>query len=167
MPWTTPKTWISEVLSSAEMNTYLSDNTQYLYDEITYSPAEYTYTRVGAVNYTTTSETLVDIDDPNMVATITTDGGDVRVTFAATAYRTSGTAMNAFFAVLYDGSIYQPIQVEVDQLPGVNVSFSYVFNNVSAGSHTFRMRWRRGIGETATLGLYGQYAHFSVRELKK
>ena len=165
MPWTTPKTWISEVLTSDDMNTYLSDNTQYLYDEITYSPAEYTYTRSGAVNYTTTSESLVDIDDPNMVATITTDGGDVRVTFAGTIFRTGGTAMNAFIAVLYDGNPYIPIQVELDTTD--NVSFSYVFNNVSAGSHTFRMRWRRQIGGTGTLKLYGQYAHFSVRELKK
>jgi len=149
------------------MNTYLSDNTQYLYDEITYSPAEYTYTRSGAVDYTTTSNTLVDIDDPNMVATITTDGGDVRVTFAGTLFRTGGTAMGVFIAVLYDGNPYIPINVEVDQLPGVNASFSYVFNNVSAGSHTFRMRWRKATGAAGTLGLHGQYSHFSVRELKK
>lgn len=165
MPWTTPKTWISEVLTSDDMNTYLSDNTQYLYDEITYSPAEYTYTRAGAVNYTTTSETLVDIDDPNMVATITTDGGDVRVTFAGTIFRSGGAAMTAYIAVLYDGSAYIPIQTELDVRH--NASFSYVFDSIPAGSHTFRMRWRRETGAAGTLGLLGQYSHFSVRELKK
>lgn len=165
MPWTTPKTWVSEVLTSDDMNTYLSDNTQFLYDEVTYTPGEYTYTRLTAVDYSTTSEELVDIDSTNMLTTITTGGGDVRVTFAASAYRSGGTSMNTFFAVLIDGNIYQPIRVNLDI--NNNVSFSYVFNNISAGSHQFRMRWRRAIGATGTLNLYGQHAHFSVRELKK
>ena len=165
MPWTTPKTWISEVLSSAEMNTYLSDNTQYLYDEITYTPGEYTYTRGSAVDFSTTSTTFVDISNPNMVGTITTDGGDVRVTFAGSLYRAGGSPPDVRFAINYNGTDWGPVRVYVDQLPGVNVSFSYVFNGVSAGSHTFRMRWRTS-NTGATAYLRGLHSHFSVRELK-
>jgi len=160
MAWTTPKTWTSEVLTSDDMNTYLSDNTQYLYDEITYTPGEYTYTRGTATDYSTTSTSYVDIDDPNMVATITTDGGDVLVTFASSLYGTTDVA--ARLAINYDGTNSSPVRERVN-LSGSNVSFSYVFNDVSAGSHTFRMRWFTNSG---TINLRGLHTHFSVRELK-
>lgn len=160
MAWTTPKTWISEVLTSDDMNTYLSDNTQYLYDEITYTPGEYTYTRGSAVDYSTTSTSFVDIDNPNMVGTITTDGGDVRVTFAGTLYGTNNAI--ARIAVNYDGENWRPVWSLIN-LSGSNVSFSYVFNGVSAGSHTFRMRW---LTNTGTINLRGLHSHFSIRELK-
>lgn len=164
MAWTTPKTWTSEVLTSDDMNTYLSDNTQYLYDEITYTPGEYTYTRTGS-DYSTTSTSYVDIDNVNMVATITTDGGDVLVTFAGTVARSGGTFGNVRLGVLYNGQRYTFVATVVDELPGVNASFSCVFNNVSAGSNTFTMQWRKGGGLTTAL-LEGSNAHFSVRELK-
>ena len=165
MAWTTPKTWTSEVLTSNDMNTYLSDNTQYLYDEVTYTPGEYTYTRGTATDYSTTSSAFANIDTNNMVATIATNGGDVRVTFAGTVYRSGGTAPEVQVAVRHNAQEWNPIRVYVDQLPGVNVSFSYVFNNVSAGSNTFVMRWL--VSNTgATAYLHGLDSHFSVRELK-
>ena len=165
MAWTTPKTWTSEVLTSEDMNTYLSDNTQYLYDEVTYTPGKYKYTRGSTTDYSTTSTSFVDIDDPNMIATITTNGGDVVATFAGSLYRSGGAPPAVRFAINYAGSHWRPIWVYVDQLPGVNVSFSFVFNNVPAGSNTFRMRWSTS-STGATVYLHGIHSHFSVRELK-
>ena len=167
MAWTTPKTWTSEVLTSDDMNTYLSDNTQYLYDEVTYTPGEYTYIRTTG-DYSTTSSTYVDMDASNMVATITTNGGDVLVTFAGSLKRSGGTASGVAIGVDYDGTVYRPIYILVDQLPGVNASFSFIIDNVSAGSHTFRMQWAIP-GATSTAYIWassGNSAHFSVRELK-
>lgn len=162
MAWTTPKTWVSEVLTSNDMNTYLSDNTQFLYDQLTAGLAEYTYTRAGAVNYTTTSTSLVDIDGTNMVTTLTTGGGDLRVTFTGSIYRTAGTAQDIIVAVLLDGTGYQLSQ-RLDA-GSFNVSFTRVFNGISAGSHTLRMRWRLTVLGT-TMTLNGLDSHFSVREL--
>ena len=165
MAWTTPKTWTSEVLTSNDMNTYLSDNTQYLYDEVSYSPAVYTYSRTTG-NYSTTSTTFVDIDASNMVATITTDGGDVLITFAGSLYGTGSTAV--IVALDYDGTLYRPMYRTMGAAPGGNVSFSLIIDNVSAGSHTFGMKWLISpTGATVYIhGSLGQRAHFGVRELK-
>ena len=162
MAWTTPKTWVSEVLTSNDMNTYLSDNTQYLYDQLTAGLAEYTYTRAGAVDYSTTSTTAVDIDATNMVATLTTSGGDLLVNFTGSIYRGGGTAQDIAVAVLLDGTTYQLYQ-RLDA-GSFNVSFTRVFNGVSAGSHTLRMRWRLTVSGT-TMTLNGLHSHFSIREL--
>jgi len=164
MPWTTPKTWISEVLTSDDMNTYLSDNTQYLYDEVTYSPAEYTYTRGSGTDYTTTSTSLVDIDATNLSTTLTTDGGDILVVFTGHASRPGGTPIQGVFAIVYDGTVRNAVTQYIDT-GSSNVSFSYVFNGVSAGSHTFKMQWRLQ-ASGATLTLEGLHLLFAVRELK-
>jgi len=37
MPWTTPRTWTAETLTSTLMNTHLRDNENYLYDQISAS----------------------------------------------------------------------------------------------------------------------------------
>lgn len=169
MAWTTPKTWTSEVLTSNDMNTYLSDNTQYLYDEVTYSPAVYTYSRTTG-DYSTTSATFVDIDASNMVATITTDGGDVLITFAGTLTRSGGSASGVNLGFDYDGTDYVILRplVSTTYGIGVNASFSVILDNVTAGSHTFRMQWSiDATGATAyILASSGKSAHFGVRELK-
>ena len=162
MAWTTPKTWVSEVLTSNDMNTYLSDNTQFLYDQLTAGLAEYTYTRAGAVDYSTTSTTAVDIDATNMVATLTTGGGDLLVNFTGSIYRSGGTAQDIVITVLLDGAPYQ-LRQRLDS-GSFNVSFTRVFNNVSAGSHTLRMRWALTVSG-ATMTLNGLHSHFSIREL--
>lgn len=161
MAWTTPKTWTSEVLTSNDMNTYLSDNTQYLYDQINTTPEIYSYIRTTG-DYSTTSTSYVDIDATNMSATITTTGGDVIVTFAGTV--TISSSGLGHIAIDYDGTVYAPIYMKTRD----NVSFSLIFDNVSAGSHTFTMQWKNaGPGVTATLsGNSDTSAHFSVRELK-
>ena len=161
MAWTTPKTWVSEVLTSNDMNTYLSDNTQYLYDQLTAGLAEYTYTRATG-NYSTTSTSYVDIDSTNMTATLTTAGGDLLVNFTGSMYKSGSPSQNIRVAVILDGTIYQLLQYL--DTGSFNVSFTRVFDNISAGDHTLTMQWRLSTSGP-TLNLNGDDAHFSVREL--
>lgn len=162
MAWTTPKTWTSEVLTSNDMNTYLSDNTQFLYDKVTAGFAEYTYTRGSSVDYSTTSTGFVNIDGANMSTTLTTAGGDLLVNFTGSVRRSGGSAQDIFVAVYLNGTSYQLRQV-VDS-GSYNVSFTRVFNNVPAGSNALSMAWRCGAAGI-TLILNGTHSHFSVREL--
>lgn len=163
MAWTTPKTWVSEILTSNDMNTYLSDNTQFLYDQVTAPLAEFAYTRVAAVDYSTTSTTNVDIDSTNMSTTLTTSGGDLLVNFVGSIRRSGGVVQQVFVLVIVDGQAYSLRQ----QLGtnSFNVSFTRVFDGISAGNHTVKMQWRLETGSGTTAILNGIYSHFSVREL--
>lgn len=160
MAWTTPKTWASEPLTSIDLNTYVRDNQNYLQDRVDSPTATAQYLRT-ATNYTTTSTTLVDVDATNLALTITTTGGDVLVTFCGYAnVNTSGKSMS--LAVDIDGT---PYTVITQDCPGsgqqINVSFSYVFTGLTAGSHTFKLQW---LTETGTATLYAGTLLLDVRE---
>lgn len=167
MAWTTPKTWGTEVLTSADMNTYLSDNTQYLYDQLSSSSstASYSYTRTTG-DYATSSTAWNNIDNANMKVTLTTSGGNVLVTFAGTVYRSS-TSGGFDIRFRYQTETYYPVIYNAyTSLPGHNVSFSLIIN-VPAGSHQYTMQWRnRQSGITTYLrGSSTSISHFSVQEL--
>ena len=163
MAWTTPKTWVSEVLTSNDMNTYLSDNTQFLYDQLTSGLAEYTFTRGVSVDYSTTSTSNVDIDSTNMDRTVTTSGGDLLVNFTGSIRRSGGVAQEVFILVVVDGQGYS-LRQNIDS-GSFNVSFTRVFNGISAGDHTVKMQWRLNVGSGTTAILNGIWSHFSIREL--
>ena len=73
--WTTPKTFAEdEVLTYLDVNTYLSDNTEFLFDR----PSD-EYVVDGGTDYTTTSTTFVDVDATNLKLEITSGGSHLLV----------------------------------------------------------------------------------------
>ena len=160
MAWTTPKTWASEPLTSIDLNTYIRDNQNYLQDRVDSSDATAQYIRVSS-DYTTTSTSLVDVDATNLAHSITTIGGDVLATFAGYAnVNSSGSDM--YLAVDVDGTPYTIVKTKSQGSGHIfNVSFSYVFAGLAAGSHDFTLQWRVS-GNTGTL--YAGTLLFDVRE---
>ncbi len=146
MAWTTPKTWASEPLTSADLNTYMRDNQNHLYN----GWAGDSYERNAGGSWTTTSSGWVDVDATNLASTITTSGGDVLVVFAGSA-KCSASAGLFQFGLDVDGAAKQGIVNLVDDANhDSNASFSYILTGLSAGSHTIKLQWRTGSG-TATL----------------
>lgn len=125
-------------------------------------------------DYTIASGTFADIDGTNMALTITTGARRVLISFAGAIQ--SNTAGDGYcLDVLMDGS---SLTGAADGITGgvmlttanrrVNASFSFLTNALSAGSHTFKIQWRRVVG-SGTLSLLGTTAggvcRFSVQEM--
>ena len=152
MAWTTPKTdWeVGELVSAGEMNA-VSENLAEL-DRVRKAVAAYTTTDDIAIAH---SNTFVDIDS-NFNLTITTAGGDVLVHF-------HGVVVNKGLKI--DVEVDGTRQGDADhglRYEGVDremVSITHLIQNLSAGSHTFKLQGRNS-GTTLR-----RHAQFWVREI--
>lgn len=115
-------------------------------------------------DYTTTSTSFVDVDSTNMSLTITTGARRVLVGFTGnikSSVASGGTSELAEIDLLVDGST---VGGSTDGILGLwlpstaarftNFSFTWMTDVLSAGSHTFKLQWRRSLG-SGTLSLAG------------
>jgi hypothetical protein len=154
MAWTTPKTWSSEPLTSTDMNTYIRDNQNHLYNRL----EAYASANVDEVSdYTTTSTTFEDVDatEGKFQHTITTNGGPVKVGFSGVTLNPGTNGRYAFFDIDVDGSRWAGddgiTRGDKDQDERQIVSFTALITGLSAGSHVFKLQWKVNAG---TLTLY-------------
>lgn len=154
MTWTAPKTWSSEPLTSNDLNTYIRDNQNYLKNRF---DNHNDYLVDESADYTTTSTVFVDVDATNLALTVTTDGGDVLVGFAGNSANNSTTSAGrmTYFNIAVDGVDYfgDDGVIAVTRFydtPG-NASFVVLIEGLSAGSHTFKLRWKTATGTSSTL----------------
>lgn len=78
MAWTSPKTWaVNDLVTAADMNTYISDNLSYLKSRMDDDPSEYTLDEGS--DYTTTSQAFVDVDATNLSITVETQRANANV----------------------------------------------------------------------------------------
>lgn len=149
MTWTDPKTWsIGEALTAALMNIQLRDNLNALKDA-----PEDNYIINEASDYTTASNSFVDVDATNLKLTITTTGGDILI---------------GFFGFFYHTTLNATINLEVtrdgvaiagdDGLTGQrfssanareNIAFNYLLTGVTAGTYEFRLQWKTTAGNVS------------------
>ncbi|MDE2819217.1 MAG: hypothetical protein OXI40_05745 [Chloroflexota bacterium] len=152
MAWTTPKTdWeVGELVSAGEMNA-VSENLAEL-DRVRKAVAAHTTKADLSIPH---SGTFVDINS-NFNLTITTAGGDVLVHF-------HGVVVNRGFKI--DFEVDGTRQGDADhglRYEGVDremVSITHLIQNLSAGSHTFKLQGRN---HATTLR---RHAQFWVREI--
>ena len=158
--WTTPKTWASEPLTSTDMNTHIRDNLDFLYG----GWDESRQIQELVSSYSTTSLSFVDIDATNLSLDVTTTGGDVLVTFIGTGSN-SGSGFWGLFNLSVNGTDVTTAWLTAadgNSNDQQNVSFTYIATGLSAGTHTFRMRYRASSGTTT---LDGSYMAFIAREI--
>ncbi|MCY4536604.1 MAG: hypothetical protein OXE52_00075 [Chloroflexi bacterium] len=152
MAWTTPKTdWeVGELVSAGEMNA-VSENLAEL-DRVRKAVAAHTTKDDIAILH---SNTFVDIDS-NFNLTITTAGGDVLVHF-------HGVVVNKPFRidVEVDGARvgHDEYGLRRGDVDHELVNFTHLVQNLSAGSHTFKLQGRNS---RTTLR---SHAQFWVREI--
>jgi hypothetical protein len=144
MPWTQPKTWTSEPLTSSDLNMHLRDNLEMLK-----APPTASYTLNQATDYTTTSTTFTNVDATNLSLTIVTSGGDVMVHFDCFCANATG-AVYLDFTV--DGARHAGDEGVARTLSnsGQSLAFTRLVRGLTAGSHTFNLQWRVS-GGTGTL----------------
>ncbi|MEM9950162.1 MAG: hypothetical protein AAF846_01070 [Chloroflexota bacterium] len=157
MAWTEPTTWqAGDPLTADRLNTEVKDNLLVLKN-----PAKGIYRATGW--YQSTATGWNDIDATNLSFTLDTNGGDIQISFLGYIYG------DMFFDVELDGQrlggssgIYARSAVNVGP-----VSFSLIFTDISAGSHTFKWQWKRG-GSAGTIQVQANsnsYTQFAIREV--
>ena len=159
MAWTTPKTdWTTgELVSASDMNS-IGQNLVALKN------------LPKAVGGTTaeisaSSGSFVDVDSENLNLTITTTGGDVLAHFHGSV--SLGRREGGYFDVDVDGTrqgdnsgILRSYFNARDGSVYHAVSFTRLIQNLSAGSHTFKLQWRTNGTISLKTG-----AQFWVREI--
>ena len=118
---------------------------------------------------TTTSGTFVDAT--GLSITITTGARRVLLGFTAQVYN-NNTAGAVFLTFAVDGTDQGDtsfgltgIAQHATATEGLNGSFTYLTDVLTAGSHTFKVRFHRGSSGTATIAASTPDAHFYAVEL--
>jgi len=167
--WTAPKTWTSEPLTSIDLNAQLRDNQNHLKDRLDNS-ANRIVNHPG--NYTTTSTSFVDVDATKLSLTLTTHGGDVLLGLTATAYqRTHGASI--FFNIAVDSVDYfadngiarMTVANSGDIHRHKPLCLVVLIPGLSAGSHTFKLRWKVSDNSTAVIDANSLHPQFWAKEL--
>lgn len=138
----TPKTWATgELATASNMNTYIRDQQSAIK-----TPAHGYCDIDEAANYTISSTSFADVDATDLAITIVTGGGKVLVGYSgmvnAAGLTTSGDRI--LFDVNVDGTNDRTNDgiTGVNNQNGGNVSFAFIIDGLSAGSHTFKLQAR-------------------------
>ena len=116
MAWTNPKTWSSEPLTSADLNTYVRDNQEHIKDRLDNSAGK---TVSGQSDISASSETFVDVDSARLSIDLTTHGGDALVGFTGTVK-----------CSLVNGPVYFNLSVDgVDYFAGDGITLYVISDN--------------------------------------
>ena len=169
MAWTAPKTWSSEPLTSLDLNSNVRDNLNHLKDRLDSSAGSFIS---GESRLETTATEFVDVDALKLALTLTTHGGDVLLGFTGSV-QCSQNAGSVYFNVAVDGVDY----VADDGIVRNSIGSSYDFNrekpisfvmlipDLSAGSHTFKLRWKASNNNTARLDVMSLHPQFWAKEI--
>jgi len=168
MVWTTPKTWSSEPLTSIDLNTYVRDNQNHLKDRLDASASRIIS---GALAIKTTSTAFVDVDSHNLALTLTTHGGDVLLGFTGSVKNrvNNGTtslnvAVDGVDYIADDGIVaYQ--SAGDGGIRNTPVSFVMMIAGLSAGSHTFKLRWKSSHNNTSSIDVVRLHPQFWAKEI--
>lgn len=169
MAWTTPKTWSSEPLTSIDLNTYVRDNQNHLKDRLDAGASSIIS---GATLLSTTAHDFVDVDATKLSLTLTTHGGDVLLGFTGTV-RNNARAGTTYINVAVDGVDYIAddgligvrIATDGDQSRNKPVSFVMLISGLSAGSHSFKLRWKASRTSTASMDIVDLHPQFWAKEI--
>jgi hypothetical protein len=104
MAWTSPKTWsFGEVLTSTDMNTYVRDNTEFLFDGLPAGIGSNVVQAVKTDTFTTASASYVLVTGLSVSITPSTATSKVLVIVSVFASNTS-TANNSLFRLYRDAT---------------------------------------------------------------
>ena len=169
MAWTTPKTWSSEPLTSIDLNTYVRDNQNHLKDRLDASASRVIS---GATALTTTATSFVDVDATKLSLSLTTHGGDVLLGFTGTVRNNSGNSITSLNVavdgtdyIADDGVIGIKLPYSSDTNRNKPISFVLLITGLSAGSHSFKLRWKTTRNSTAFMDIVDLHPQFWAKEI--
>ncbi len=169
MAWTDPKTWSSEPLTSVDLNTYMRDNQNHLKDRLDSGVDSI----VSAANeYSTTSTEFVDVSASKLSLALTTHCGAVLLGFTGTVQAkinhgsvAFNVAVDGLDYVADDGITRCTVSFSHDTRRHKPVSFVMLITGLSAGAHTFRLRWKVFGGNTAYMDVVNLHPQFWAKEI--
>jgi hypothetical protein len=103
---------------------------------------------------------------PGMTITMTTAGGNVEALFTSSVKHSRGSKYSDY-ALFVDGvEKFRVRQETTEQQEATGISLAYLVSNLSAGQHTFEIRWRCQSANTAYQwgGTWGAGRHLYVVE---
>ena len=169
MAWTAPKTWSSEPLTSLDLNSNVRDNLNHLKDRLDSSANVFLS---GNSFLQTTATEFVDVDAVNLALTLTTHGGDVLLGFTGTVQCSNGNgsayvnvAVDDVDYVADDGIVRHMISASFDFNRHKPLSFVMLIPALSAGSHTFKLRWKASASNTAKMDVVSLHPQFWAKEI--
>ena len=124
----------------------------------------------SAGDYTTTSDSFVDVDATNLALVITTGAHRVLVGFVGSGYNTStnaGIVLTVSVDGVDQGSSTYGLVMHKQLGAGSendNLSFAYLTDVLSAGEHTFKLRYRRSSANSAVISGSAPQMEFYVME---
>jgi hypothetical protein len=131
MAWSTPRTWTTnELVTAANMNTYISDDLGFLFNGLDYGQVH----RTDSVQHST-STSYVDVT--GMSITLTCTIGAVYVAFGL---RTGVSGTGGCHLRLTDGSTTQIVHTQPAIVGEQPATGNYVFTGLS-GSTTFKVQF--------------------------
>lgn len=166
--WVTPRTWVTlDQITATRLNSELRDQLSFLK-----TPPRSVVTIRNATNITTASTSVTQVDDAQFTLQLTTFGGDVRVWFLGQILNASASV--ARLDVLMDGTTYLSsgtgtpltsgmLQMTIAAGFGNNGAFTFLVQNLPAGTHDFKLRWWVSAG-TLTLVMAQQAVQFGAIE---
>lgn len=155
MAWTNPTSRAAgELVTASIWNTDVIDNLTYLKTR----PSDLYKINEGADYTITGSTTYADVDATDLELSITTNGGDVLVSFYGTiAISGASTPEQLCFDFTIDGTReggddgLVAFRETADGVPK-SISFSYLKTGLSAAAHLFKLQWKIGhASDTGTL----------------
>ncbi len=167
MAWTRPKTWSSEPLTSLDLNTYVRDNQNYLRDRLDNSVS-----RIVSAdsNFSTTSTAWVDVDSVALSLNLTTLGGAVLLGYAG-SISVGSNRRNCFLNISVDGVDYfadNGVTIYGSSGEGAYRSkplgFVILIPGLSAGSHSFVLRWKSESGTQVSMVATTSHPQFWAKE---
>ena len=169
MPWSSPKTWSSEPLTSADLNRYVRDNQNHIKDRLDNSISRIAS---GATSLTTSSTSFVDVDASRLSVSLRTHGGDILLGFTGTV-RNSRDSGVVHFNIAVDGVDYIDddgiisCQIASDNDTGNEkpLSFVMLIAGLSAGRHSFKLRWKTASSNVATMDIVDLHPQFWAKEI--
>lgn len=147
MVWTPLVAWNDNQLVDANtMNLQVKDNLAYLL-----SPNRF-FVSENSGTYTTTSITAANVG-ANYSKTITTYGGPILIGFQGIVSIGTAGAQFAYLGLSIDSGAMTPCNYTGTQSTNYAgyLSFSYLYNSVAAGSHTFALQWYVTASTTGTI----------------
>lgn len=156
--WVSPRTWVTnELITSTIMNAHWRDQLNALK-----TPAS-GYGKIDeAADYTCSSTSFADVDATNMSMTMSTSGGLVFVWFLVTTFYSSGTGnYAAYFDISVDGTRHggdDGLTATTGGDSGSTIPMGTAFvgaliSGLSAGSHTFKLQWKRVTSASVVVGM--------------
>lgn len=169
MAWTAPKTWSSEPLTSLDLNTYVRDNQNHLIGRLDTGAA-----KLGSSSnfYTTTATEFVDVDATKLAITLQTHGGDVLIGFTGSVLTTNSNA-GTYFNIAVDDEDYVADDGIIRNTSAASaggdrhypLSFVMLIRGLSAGGHTFKLRWKKSGNGTVKIDVVDLHPQFWAKEI--